>query len=144
MRLVPEAFQDAQGASFGDRIVFAAKTVFGRGGNGPALATVDETWDNVHSVAGLTGVTLVSLGLAYVLPVLGAVAHKRSTAAMINTLGHSLESMQELLDRTGGGQFGQHLLTLTPRWLSRPRTIAHIQYFTTFIAEQPMLRSRQR
>jgi len=112
---VPTAFvEDSQPVGFQDRLIFGARMVVGRGTNSTALQPTDGVWDFMNSFGGLTGVTFVSLGLAYVLPVLAGVAHKRSVATHLNTLGNSVESIREMVDEAeGGGQIAWHLETLT-------------------------------
>ena len=114
---VPEAFSNGGRAHFDDRLVFAAQTVLGRGGNSPALEVADGGWELLHSLAGLTGVVLVSVGLAYVLPILSSVAQKRSVAASINGIGSSVDEMRELAAAAGGelpaaDALGPHLVTM--------------------------------
>ncbi len=112
---VSEAFiAPSGGVNFGDRVMFAAQTIIGRGGNRPPLETVDGVWEFAHSIAGLTGVMIVSLGLAYVLPILGAVAHKRSIAAQIHTLGANVDEMRKLAREGLDETFNLHLIALTP------------------------------
>jgi len=114
---VPTAFSNAAVAGFDDRLVFAAQAVIGRSGNSPALEVADGGWELLHSLAGLTGVVLVSVGLAYVLPILSSVAHKRSVAASINGLGSTVDEMRELA-RVSGGELpaaealGPHLVAM--------------------------------
>jgi len=114
---VPEAFSDGSVAGFDDRLVFAAQTVLGRAGNSPALKVADGGWKMLHPLAGLTGVVLVSVGLAYVLPILASVAQKRSVAAFINGIGSSVDEMRELAAASGGqlpavDALGPHLVTM--------------------------------
>lgn len=107
---IPSAFKSVVDVTFIDRFLFAGRSIIGRSGNSPSLAVENGGWEVVNWAAGVSGVVLVSVGLAYVLPVLGAVAHKRSIAVTLNTLGRSPKNMQELLGRSRDGQFGLHLL----------------------------------
>lgn len=129
---VPSAFEGSSSATFGDRFVFAGKTVIGRAGNSPELSVTSGTWEAVHGVAGLSGVTLVSIGLAYVLPILGGVADKRSVAAHINALGPSVGEIKETVGRAGGGQIELHLIALVTQvseTAERHRTYPVLHYF---------------
>jgi len=111
---VPDAFGSGADPSFGDRLVFAAKAMIGRGGNSDLVAPVEGGWEALRTIAGATGVTLVSVGLAYVLPVLGGVAHRRSVAATIYTLGADVEEMRRLAATRGGSSFELYLVALVP------------------------------
>ena len=129
---VPDAFTSPAPAGLEDRFTFAAQAVSGRGGNRPAAETVDGAWEVVHWLAGLTGVTLVSLGLAYVLPVIASVAHKRSIAATVHALGDSVDEMRAVADKAGGGSFELHLIALAPQiaWSAeRHRAYPVLHYF---------------
>jgi hypothetical protein len=109
----PTAFVNRD-VSFGDRFVFAGRTVAGRGGNTPRLEASSGLWEVVHGMAGLSGVTIISIGLAYVLPVLRGVAEKRAVAVRINALGNSVSAMQEMVERApDGGDIDLHLLAIT-------------------------------
>lgn len=129
---VPDAFTSPADLSFEDRFTFAAQAVSGRGGNRPQVETADGAWEVVHWLSGLTGVTLVSLGLAYVLPVIASVAHKRSIAAMVHALGDSVDEMRAVAARAGGGSFELHLIALAPQisWSAeRHRAYPVLHYF---------------
>lgn len=111
---VPEAFDTAEPIAFHDRLVFAAGKVVGRGRNEVELLASDGVWDALGSVAGATGVVIISMTLAYVLPVLDAVTQKRSAASHMHTLGNSVAAMRDMVARSeGGGEIAWHLETLT-------------------------------
>ena len=128
---VPEAFAAEREVGFTGRLAFASSAVLGRGGNRPQLET-DQGWELLHSVAGLTGVTLVSLSLAYLLPIIGAVVHKRSIAATVTALGDTVDAMRTTAATAGGGSFELHLIALTPAlsWSAeRHRAYPVLHYF---------------
>ena len=109
---VARAFEQPEAVTFLDRLVFAGKAIIGRSGNTPELTTLDGGWEIVNSIAGTSGVVIVSVGLAYVLPILGAVAHSRSVAALISTLGNTPEDLRELMEDCREDQFQLHLVSL--------------------------------
>lgn len=109
---VPKAFEAPTDIEFSDRYVFAASAIIGRSANSPSLEVAGEGWEMLNSVAGTTGVIIVSVSLAYVLPVLAAVAHKRSIATTINTLGRSVDDMLKLSRTPGGSSFELYLVSL--------------------------------
>ena len=115
---VPEAFAASSvppdGVGFVDRLQFAAKAVIGRAGNGPLLEVSSDGWESVHALAGLTGVVIVSVGLAYVLPILSSVAHKRSVATTTHTIAEALEGVRAAGRTRRGGPLEHHLVTLMP------------------------------
>lgn len=93
-----------------DRVSLAASLVVGRGD--PAVAPSGQLWTLVTEVAGLSGLVLLSLAIAYVLPVVNAVVHTRRVASSISALGHTPEA---LLERAWNGRdFGVLRLHLIP------------------------------
>lgn len=80
------------------RLHFAATTILGRGSS--AVEVADSGWWLAEQLCGLTGVALISLSIAYVLPVVAAVAHKRQVAASVMMLGRT---PQEILVRSWDG-----------------------------------------
>lgn len=95
------------------RVYFAAGMVLGRGAS--AIGAASEVWRFVEQLAAASGVALLSLSIAYVLPVVGAVVRKREVAAYVSTLGGSPDEI--LLTAWDGESFGQldlHLIALTP------------------------------
>ena len=109
---VPSTFAEPGEIGIDDRIVFAGKVVVGRSGNTPSLEVAWDGWEMVLSLAGASGVVIISVGLAYVLPILAAVAHKRSIAATIHTLGDTVDDMRALGQVSGGSSFELHLVAL--------------------------------
>ena len=114
----PAAFEQSREASasfsFYDRFLFATSTVTGRAGNSPELTITSDHWESVHALAGFTGVVIISVALAYVLPILASVAQSRSIAALINALGDSVEDMRSLGETRQGSSFELHLVGLAP------------------------------
>lgn len=95
------------------RIYYAASVILGRGASG--ITPGSGVWRFAEQLAALTGVAFLGVTLAYILPVINAVVHKRKVAATISALG---ADPTELLTRAWNGRtFGDldlHLLGLTP------------------------------
>jgi hypothetical protein len=112
---VPDAFAKPSAVSFWDRLVFSSKAILGRGGNSPALKASNTVWEFARGFAGLSGVTMVTLALAYILPIRSAVVQKRKLALTISTLGDTRRAMMQL--KAGvpeGDSFELHLIALVP------------------------------
>lgn len=95
------------------RVYYAASTVLGSGG--AAYTPGGNVWQTVEQVAAGTGVALIGLSIAYILPIVGAVVQKREVASYISALGGAPD---EILTRAfGDGHFGSlhlHFIALTP------------------------------
>lgn len=95
------------------RVYYAAATVLGSSGG--TYNPGSDVWQTVEQVAAGTGVALVGLTIAYILPIVGAVVQKREVASYISALGGSPD---EILTRAfGDGHFGSlhlHFIALTP------------------------------
>lgn len=92
------------------QLEYATSLVIGRGG--PSLDTAAAFWGLVSQAAALSGVLLLSLSIAYVLPVVNAVVSKRRVASTISALGHTPD---QLLHRAWNGEdFGVLRLHLIP------------------------------
>ena len=103
-----EALQPAFG-----RIHYAASLVLGRGGS--SFEPAAGVWRFAEQLASLVGVAFVGMAVAYVLPVISAVIHKRQVAVSIWALGTSPVAV--LTRAWNGRDFGEldlHLLALTP------------------------------
>ncbi len=112
---VPGAFAEPGAVGLWDRLVFASKAILGRGGNSPALAASTTLWEVVRGFSGLSGVTMVTLALAYILPIRSAVVQKRTLALTISTLGKTERAMTRLKARAPeGGSVELHLIALVP------------------------------
>lgn len=99
-----------EAAVFVDHVFFAASLVLGRG-SAPYELT-GQSWALAQRITGLSGVVLLSLSIAYVLPVVNAVVDKRKVASYISTLGHTPE---QVLGRAWNGtDFGILRLHLVP------------------------------
>lgn len=100
-------------AAFG-RLRYAASIVIGRGSSVVQPST--GLYELLEPVAAMTGLTALSLSIAYVLPVVRGVVAKRSLAMYLSTLGRT---PAEVLTRAWNGEtLGQldlHLIALTPR-----------------------------
>lgn len=98
--------------SFG-KVHFAAATVLGRGA--ADYTPGSDLWRALEGVAAGTGVALVGLSIAYILPVVGAVVQKREVASYIGSLGGAPDEI--LVRAWDGGSFGSlhlHFIALTP------------------------------
>lgn len=130
---VPGAFEGPEATGLADRLLFSAQMIIGRGGNDPRLSLDGDGWNFVQVVASLSGIAVLSLGLAYVLPVLGAVAHRRSIASMVHAMGETVDEIRDLAARLeGGGQVELHLISLTPAisfTAERHRSYPVLHYF---------------
>lgn len=95
-------------------LFFSASLVIGRGS--PNYIPDGEVWQLATQVAGLSGLGLLSLSIAYILMVVDAVVHKRKVASYISALGHTVD---QLVGRAWNGQdFGilrLHLIPLTAK-----------------------------
>ncbi|MBW3658217.1 MAG: hypothetical protein KY457_06235, partial [Actinobacteria bacterium] len=99
-------------ASFG-KVHFAAATILGRGATD--FTPGSDFWRALEGIAAGTGVALVGLSIAYILPIVGAVVQKREVASYIGSLGGTPD---EILVRAWDGEsFGSlhlHFIALTP------------------------------
>jgi hypothetical protein len=100
------------GTSFADRILFAGQTLVGGASD---LAAGSGGWRVAALAATAHGLFLASLSIAYLIPVVSAVAEKRKLAGHIATLGRSPD---EIVVRAWNGRdFGDlnlHLVNLVP------------------------------
>jgi hypothetical protein len=95
------------------RVYFAAGMVLGRGAS--VVNPASGVWRFIEQLAGASGVALLSLSLAYVLPVVGAVVRKREVAAYASSLGGSPEEiLSRAWDGESFGELGLHFIALTP------------------------------
>ena len=94
------------------RLYYAGDTIFTLGSGD--LRPDGAFWRVLSTVAVLVGLSLVTLGLTYLVPVVQAVSGKRKTAAVISALGGTPEL---LLERAWTGQdysgLDAHLVPLT-------------------------------
>lgn len=98
--------------SFG-RVYFAAATVLGRGAT--TYSPASSLWQAIEGIAAGTGVALLSLSIAYILPVVGAIVHKREVASYIGALGGApAEILTRAWDGEGFGSLHLHFIALTP------------------------------
>ncbi|MBW3665174.1 MAG: hypothetical protein KY469_18935 [Actinobacteria bacterium] len=99
--------------TLGDRLYVGGATVIGLGSSG---VEVTGWWRLVELLAAASGLALISLSIAYVLPIVSAVVNARETAGYISTLGHTSHSIIERAwDGSGFGQLDLHLIALAPR-----------------------------
>ncbi len=93
---------------------YATSIVLGRGSS--VVAPTMGIYEILEPIAAITGLTTLSLSIAYVLPVVRGVVAKRSVALYISTLGRT---PHEVLARAWNGEdLGQldlHLFDLAPR-----------------------------
>lgn len=84
-------------------------------------------WQIATVLAAANGFFLVTLAIAYLLPLIAAVVQKRHTAAYIASLGHTPEDI--LLRGWNGtdfGRLGDHLVALAPRLMELGQS--HLAY----------------
>lgn len=94
------------------RLHYAGSLVLGGGGS---FTPAGGVWRFAEKLAQLNGVAFVGIAVAYVLPVVGAVVHKRQVAATISTLGESAEDvLVRAFNGRDFGELGLHLIALTP------------------------------
>ena len=96
------------------RLRYAASIVVGRGSS--VAQPAGGIYEVLEPIAAVTGLTVLSLSIAYVLPVVRGVVAKRSLALYLSTLGRTPD---EVLTRAWNGEdLGQldlHLIALAPR-----------------------------
>lgn len=105
---------DEAAAGLVDPFEFVFATLLGRGGGGLSLDTSEPLWTALEVVLGLMGVGFVTLSLAWVLPVVSGVAHRREVAAKLAAMGSDAQDV--LLTAWDDGSFGNldlHLQALT-------------------------------
>ena len=108
------AVQDGQPVPVFGRVRYAASIVIGRGSS--AVQPSGSVYEILEPIAAVSGLTALSLSIAYVLPVVQGVVAKRSLALYMSTLGHSPQDV--LIRAWNGERLGQldlHLIALTPR-----------------------------
>lgn len=96
------------------RLRYAAAIVIGRGTS--SVQPSGAIYEVLEPVAALTGLTVLSLSIAYVLPVVQGVVAKRALALYISTLGRT--PAEVLRNAWNGETFGEldlHLIALAPR-----------------------------
>lgn len=108
------AMEDGKPVPALGRLRYAATIVIGRGSS--VIQPVGGIHELLEPVAAMTGLTALSLSIAYVLPVVQGVVAKRSLSLYMTTLGRT---PHEVLRRAWNGQdLGQldlHLIALAPR-----------------------------
>ncbi|MDX1658748.1 MAG: hypothetical protein R3343_08010 [Nitriliruptorales bacterium] len=99
--------------AFLGKVYFAAATILGRGSSN--ARPQGDFWDFMEALSGLTGIALLSLSIAYVIPVVQAVVTKRKVALYISSLG---ETPEKILDHAWNGRdladLNLHIIALTP------------------------------
>lgn len=117
--------QDGQTVPVLGRLRYAASIVIGRGSGG--IRPGGDLYVALEPVAALTGLTALSLSIAYVLPVVQGVVEKRSLALYISSLGRT---PADILTRAWNGrdtaQLDLHLIALAPRVASVAQS--HLAY----------------
>lgn len=95
------------------RTYYAATTIIGRGGT--AARPTSDLWQAIEELAGASGVMLVSLSIAWIIPVVQGVVFKRTTALTISSLGLTpREILQGAWDEGDLGDLHLHVVALTP------------------------------
>ncbi len=96
------------------RLRYSASIVIGRGSGG--IRPSGDIYVALEPVAALTGMALLSLSIAFILPVVRGVVEKRTLAAYITMLGSTPAEI--LTNAWTGRDFAQldlHMVALTPR-----------------------------
>lgn len=117
--------QDGKPVAVLGRLRYAASLVIGRGSGG--IRPGGDLYATLEPVAALTGLAVVSLSIAYILPVVRGVVEKRSLALQIATLGSTAhEIITNAWDERDTGQLDLHLIALVPRVASVAQS--HLAY----------------
>lgn len=106
--------QDGKPVPVVGRLRYAATLVIGRGSSSvqPAVGF----YEVLEPVAAATGVTVLSLSIAYVIPVVQGVVAKRSLALYLSTLGRTpAEILRRAWNGNDLGSLDLHLVALVPR-----------------------------
>ncbi len=115
------------------RMYFAAALILGRGSQFSQPAS--PIWRVVEQLAGASGVLLVTLSIAYVIPVVASITASRKVAAYISSLGTSPQGIVTgSWDGRSFGDLNLHLIALTPQVSSMSqRHLAYpvLHYFHT-------------
>ena len=95
-----------------DRLDHAASLILG--GSSKTAQIASQPWSLIARLANFSGLSLASFGLAYALPVVGAVVSMRATARTISSLDGLHGSLQETATADGGDSvLHLHLINLT-------------------------------
>ncbi|MDX1619840.1 MAG: hypothetical protein R3320_02540 [Nitriliruptorales bacterium] len=95
------------------KLSFGASIVIGRGST--LGRPSGNLWEALEVVAGASGILLLSLSIAYVIPVIQAVVTKRKVALYISSLGDTPEKiLNHSWNGTDLGDLNLHLIALTP------------------------------
>lgn len=104
--------QNGQPAGFLETIYFAGSSVFTLGFGDYAFQV--ESWQLLSTVAGFSGLFIVTLAITYLTPVVQAATQRRQLAAYLTTLGRS---PSEMLEHTWNGSdwssLEPHLVSVT-------------------------------
>ncbi len=95
---------------FVDALFYVFGSLVGRGSSG--LAPHSVWWSSVQMLMALSGVALLTLSLAWILPIVSAVVQKRSIAAQLSALGRT--PVDVIRNGWNGRDFGDLHLYLVP------------------------------
>lgn len=96
------------------RMRYAATIIIGRGSS--ALQPVGGLYEILEPMAALSGLAVLSLSIAYVLPVVRGVVEKRALAQYISTLGTTpAQVLRRAWNGEDLGDLHLHLIALVPR-----------------------------
>lgn len=105
-----EAQQQGSSIRGVDAVFFVFGNLIGRGSS--SLSPTEAWWSTLEALMSLTGVALLTLAIAWILPVVAAVVQKRALAAQISSLGGT---PQEIVTRGWNGRtLGDLNLQLLP------------------------------
>lgn len=96
------------------RVRYAAAIVIGRGSS--TLQPAGDVYELLEPIAALSGLAVLSLSIAYALPVVRGVVEKRALAQYISSLGTSpAQILQRAWNGEDLGDLHLHMIDLTPR-----------------------------
>jgi hypothetical protein len=106
---VPASF--AEPVDLWGRVGFAFGSVVGLSGD---VSMASPPWATLATVARFTGIWIATLGLAFLIPIVGAVAQRRQLAASIHSVGVEPTAILELERDSTEGYLNLHMLAWIP------------------------------
>lgn len=116
-----ETSGDDVSVRFVDALFFVFGSLVGR--NSSSLSPDQAAWSSVEAAMALTGVGIITLALAWIIPVVQAVVHKRAVANQLSAIGGTPQEM--LRNCWNGDDYGEMYL-----------------YFVSLVSELPLLAQR--
>jgi hypothetical protein len=106
---VPQSFSEP--VDLWGRVGFAFGSVVGLSVD---LTLASPLWETAATVARFTGIWIATLGLAFLIPIVGAVAQRRQLAASIHSVGTDPEEILALERESAEGFLNLHMLAWIP------------------------------